>query len=312
MKKKIVSLILIFCCIFISACGNQENAEGDASQAVSYQRYHGFWSVDGLSHEDIIRNGGTEFYVEISDDHELKGSLYTQQSISDRFAEIEDITGKIIDGKCSYSFSDDGWGNSGTLFIQFHDNEIDIEVKDFVLDSQNTSGYGISGSYKLIPMDDSAEIYGEATAAKENDIQTVELQKYHSDWTENQIIEEFKKRKSYEESCSFQNEVIQYLENVREIRDISMYFEPLYATDTEYYTSSDFDDVPPLLIHIAKNEIYARHGYIFKDSDLNSYFMCQLWYLPEVKPEEFDTDVFNEYEMENLRLLAELDTYINE
>jgi hypothetical protein len=64
-----------------------------------------------------------------------------------------------------------------------------------------------------------------------------------------------------------------------------------------------------LIIHLAKNEIYARHGYIFKDEDLNNYFNGQLWYEPSVKSENFDERVFNDYEKANLRLLTDLDTY---
>lgn len=145
--------------------------------------------------------------------------------------------------------------------------------------------------------------------SEEIDLLEADLQKYSADWQESQIINELKKRRPYSDNCSFYPEYLQYMENVREVRDISMYLEPLYATDTEYYVTSDFDDVPPLIIYLAKNEIYARHGYIFKDMELNAYFLNQLWYLPEFDPENFDTSVFNEYETANLQLLAQLDTY---
>ena len=62
-------------------------------------------------------------------------------------------------------------------------------------------------------------------------------------------------------------------------------------------------------IRIAKNEIYARHGYIFKDENLKNYFMGQLWYIPSVKAEEFDDSVFSDIEKRNLELLNRLDTY---
>ncbi|WP_442960233.1 YARHG domain-containing protein [Pseudobutyrivibrio sp. YE44] len=65
----------------------------------------------------------------------------------------------------------------------------------------------------------------------------------------------------------------------------------------------------PRIIYLAKNEIYARHGYIFSDSDLNNYFMSQLWYIPEIAPADFDDSVFNEYEKANLQLLSQLDKH---
>ena len=34
-------------------------------------------------------------------------------------------------------------------------------------------------------------------------------------------------------------------------------------------------------LSIARNEIYARHGYIFKSSDLNKYFSTKPWYNPD-------------------------------
>ena len=58
--------------------------------------------------------------------------------------------------------------------------------------------------------------------------------------------------------------MLDFLENDREVRDISMYINPLYYTDTEYYNEDSFSGVPSLIIHLAKNEIYARHGYILK------------------------------------------------
>ncbi|MBQ8488672.1 MAG: YARHG domain-containing protein [Pseudobutyrivibrio sp.] len=32
-----------------------------------------------------------------------------------------------------------------------------------------------------------------------------------------------------------------------------------------------------------------------------------MWYIPEVKPEDFDDSVFNEYEKANLQILSGLD-----
>ena len=68
--------------------------------------------------------------------------MYSQQEISGRFAEI-DIICRIENGECYYPFSDDGWGNSGILYIQFETNVIKISVQDFVMGESNTSGFGI-------------------------------------------------------------------------------------------------------------------------------------------------------------------------
>lgn len=44
--------------------------------------------------------GGTEFSVAITNKIELNGYLYSQQGISERVAEIDNITGKIKNNEC--------------------------------------------------------------------------------------------------------------------------------------------------------------------------------------------------------------------
>ena len=57
-------------------------------------------------------------------------------------------------------------------------------------------------------------------------------------------------------------------------------------------------------IRIAINEIYARHGYIFKDNDLKTYFESKSCYHGTVEPENFQESVLNVWEKENIRKLA--------
>lgn len=137
-------------------------------------------------------------------------------------------------------------------------------------------------------------------------------ERYSADWSEERLLEEIGKRSIYREQCAYYGEWMDYMENVREVRDIAMYVEPLYATDVNVYSKEDFEGVPPLILHLARNEIYARHGYIFRDTDLYSFFMIQVWYLPCVAPEEFDDSVFSETERHNLELLKEIEGKQNE
>lgn len=135
------------------------------------------------------------------------------------------------------------------------------------MSNDNLSGWGISGSY----------VFLEAKASKNTS----------------------------QNNCSFYPEIIDYLE-AHGRTDTSNTSEPLFNTDTEYYTSEDFADAPKSVIRIAKNEIYARHGYIFTDPDLNSYFNGMDWYTPSTYPEDFSVTVFNDYERTNLELLNSL------
>ncbi len=318
MKKKII-LLIISTTLLLSACNqssgevnthelqentvdsatssptNDESSSSDSS-VEDYSDYVGLWSTDG-SH---ITDSGAEFNIEIQGNEITNASLYTQTSSFDRFAEVDNITGTIIDGTCTYEFTDDGWDNSGTLLIQLKDNTITIDVEDFVLSEDNVIGYGINGHYDLIKVqdDDSQTTTSDTT-----------LNKYNDDWTEEQMLAEIDKRSHYKDETSYYPDFLRYKEVVRECTDISVDCYPLFNTDTQYYQATDFENVPPIIIHLAKNEIYARHGYIFTDEDLNNFYLTQLWYLPEVQAADFDDSVFNEYEKYNLELLSQLDTY---
>jgi hypothetical protein len=50
-------------------------------------------------------------------------------------------------------------------------------------------------------------------------------------------------------------------------------------------------------LRVLRNEIYARHGRIFKDKDLQKYFESQAWYKPNP---DFKDDQLNEIEVANL------------
>ena len=98
-----------------------------------------------------------------------------------------------------------------------------------------------------------------------------------------------------------------YFEQILGVTDVSNCIDPIFFTDMKYYTAADFADAPAVIIQLAKNEIYARHGYIFRNEDLNQYFMGCAWYEPKCTAEEFDDAVFNEYERANLELLSGID-----
>lgn len=114
-------------------------------------------------------------------------------------------------------------------------------------------------------------------------------------------------KNEYMLKSSYHLPLVQYWENVRGVTDIGYRIDPLYYTDMKYYTAKDFDKDPAEVIKIAKNEIYARHGYIFGNRDLYNYFMGCAWYEPTIEASEFDTSVFNKYEVHNLKILNGLD-----
>ncbi len=342
MKDK--TIIMIFCILTLSGCAktnisyseniktiqtNESTADTkpetmaqagttgiSQTEAENYEGYTGLWTESSFSHEEVLSYGGLEFSIQVTDKTNLNAYLFMQQGTTERIAEIDNITGKIINGELNYKYDDDGWGGSGILHITFtNDNAIKIEVQDYKMKDTNLSGYGFSGVYQLERTKqnkgDVGEKSSETTATKttEPDLFDVIYKKYYAPWTESEMQNAIAERKQYRDQCSFYPEVSNYLENVREVRDTSSVVEPLYFTDLKIYQKQDFDQVPPLIIHLAKNEIYARHGYIFKNQDLNNYFKGQIWYEPSITAENFKDSAFNQNEQVNLKLLSSLDTY---
>ena len=293
MKKFQYIVVLLFVIVLGTGCSNDEKQENFLSETeneienkedgVIYEVYTGNWSNDGRTHDQILSEGGVELSCTITESNRLTCTLFAQQEMTERFAVVEDISGEIEQNELLFDYADDGWGNSGTLHMQFRNDSIYVEILNYC-EADGGSDYGISGYYELI---------------RENEAESREKE------LENTIDE----RSQYYRASAYYLEIVDYWENVREARDVSNVNEPLFATNKQYYTKENFENEPKLVIHLAKNEIYARHGYIFKNEDLYNYFMGCVWYNPTCKAEDFDDSVLNEYEKANLEILASMDTY---
>ncbi|MCR4895437.1 MAG: YARHG domain-containing protein [Lachnospiraceae bacterium] len=76
-------------------------------------------------------------------------------------------------------------------------------------------------------------------------------------------------------------------------------------SDLRRLTEDDLSLLSPWGLRIARNEIYARHGRLFQDAELQAYFDALPWYDGFVKPDGFDESVLNEYETYNLKLISD-------
>ena len=84
---------------------------------------------------------------------------------------------------------------------------------------------------------------------------------------------------------------------------------PVFDSDTRYYTREEMRQISwtPELTAVFRNEIYARHGYIFKNDIWNDFFSTYIWYSGIYSADKFDAGVFNEYEKANLKLAVEME-----
>lgn len=60
-------------------------------------------------------------------------------------------------------------------------------------------------------------------------------------------------------------------------------------------------------LFVARNEIYARHGYIFEMKELRERFEACPWYVPKTPGAEFDDSVLSQTEHENVRRILSVE-----
>lgn len=70
--------------------------------------------------------------------------------------------------------------------------------------------------------------------------------------------------------------------------------------------SSDLSGLSEWELRVARNEIYARHGRMFNDSALDSYFRGKSWYVPSIPAENFDDNTYlSKTELKNAKLISD-------
>ena len=74
-------------------------------------------------------------------------------------------------------------------------------------------------------------------------------------------------------------------------------------SSTMYLSRSDIEHLSQEQLRIARNEIFARHGRMFSDEELQQYFDSKEWYSGTVSPDAFDADVLNDCERANATLI---------
>lgn len=94
-------------------------------------------------------------------------------------------------------------------------------------------------------------------------------------------------------------DIINFLEsNMRNNKDEAGYI--LSNSGSTQIDSKDLEELDPWELTLARNEIYARHGYIFRNEELRKYFQTKKWYKPR---ENFSDEDLNEIEKDNIKFI---------
>lgn len=59
-------------------------------------------------------------------------------------------------------------------------------------------------------------------------------------------------------------------------------------------------------LRLARNEIFARHGRMFDDQELQDYFNSKSWYRGTIRPEDFSESMLSETEKANIETIKNM------
>jgi tetratricopeptide (TPR) repeat protein len=80
-------------------------------------------------------------------------------------------------------------------------------------------------------------------------------------------------------------------------------------SDRKILTDSEIKDLDKKLLPYARNEIFARHGYVFKNTEIKSYFESKSWYEANVSFKGASEEL-NEFENKNIELIQNFEENI--
>ena len=81
----------------------------------------------------------------------------------------------------------------------------------------------------------------------------------------------------------------------------------LPESSSRTYSNAELEEMSDYELYLARNEVFARHGRIFKNSDLQEYFGSKSWYDPRYTPEEFSESMLNANEKANIERMAKIE-----
>ena len=108
---------------------------------------------------------------------------------------------------------------------------------------------------------------------------------------EKQKRQEAGKQLATEKQSSFNKGDVEHLDKLTSVSSV---------LSTRLLTESDLRGFSKQELRILRNEIFARHGYIFKSQDLRDYFSKKDWYKPRYNDV---TRLLNTIELKNIAFI---------
>ena len=102
--------------------------------------------------------------------------------------------------------------------------------------------------------------------------------------------------------------IANYKEEIREEQSQEYIFP---ESDGRYLSEEEVRVMEADKLRLGRNEIFARHGYIFNDEELSQYFNNTSWYNGTVPSDQFDMDeLLNDFEKRNIELIESVENEV--
>ncbi|MBQ7582871.1 MAG: YARHG domain-containing protein [Lachnospiraceae bacterium] len=218
------------------------------------------------------------------------------------FADIKDKTNLPSRGVnklyvvYSYDYND-WWSGQSRKYVYVRFNDIISDGKLFktaenYYDDYN-GGYSDFEEMTSYFEDDGRNIVSELdTAAGSSDVEVT---------TVPQTTEEARTTTEPEQTTAASQTTTESVQEQVSSEDASGY---LFPSDTQLLTTDYLDTLSEEQINLIRNEIYARHGYIFKKEVYKDYFEKQSWYHGTNSDMDSVQALFNDIELENIEILV--------
>ena len=135
-----------------------------------------------------------------------------------------------------------------------------------------------------------------------SDNQSIDKNEVISEQPEQQQISEQKEQNEQIESDTSNDAILDEQIEKEQTTDNKDFI--LQDSDSRYIAEWELYGLTEEQCRIARNEIYARHGRMFDDEQLQAYFNQFSWYTPLITPESFSETMLNDYEVANRDLIV--------
>lgn len=197
------------------------------------------------------------------------------------------------------------------IYGLYHDTESTLNELGYPLDEEKRELW----SRRVYIVLNKSRIDSTLTKAKllEYSSISIDINKYDNEWWESYIVKvekeyalsEIKDTQDTLEVPATPPAIVQQptlpQENNYESDILLTGSEIIPDSDVRRITDDELENMELFQLNLAKNEIFARHGYVFKDSLLQEYFSSREWYY---KDTDFNGEFNTEVEKENVERIA--------